>query len=277
MNRKTRFYLTIVFSLLIFVVRLGSFLDTDSDEDSTIELKRSDENTPALCQEEQTLELDSRITERGWYNYRQAAFCMDYVTQNADFDDSRAYRIGLGHDEHNVYVQRVFWRAVYQDLYEHDRTMIKSVADSLFAIGKEKQMNRTEFAEFVVSFVQDIPYSYVLDDEACNNTDQYDCLRKQRFGLLSPVEFLHTLYGDCDTRTLLLYTLLKHFNYSPMITNSWVYLHSVLLLDVNHGGNDYLDIRGKRYYFWETTGTGWQPGQLPPDCSDVSKWEIILD
>lgn len=89
------------------------------------------------------------------------------------------------------------------------------------------------------------------------------------------MEFLHTLKGDCDTRTVLLYGLLKGLGYSPKIANSEFYLHSMLLLDIPSRG-EYLVENGKRYYFWETTAAGWQSGQLPPRFSQKKHWEIVL-
>jgi hypothetical protein len=39
------------------------------------------------------------------------------------------------------------------------------------------------------------------------------CDGYERFGINTPVEFIATLQGDCDTRTLLLYTILAHYGY----------------------------------------------------------------
>jgi hypothetical protein len=49
----------------------------------------------------------------------------------------------------------------------------------------------------------------------------------------------------------------------------------MLLLDVVTSG-DYLTYNGKKYYFWETTAEGWKAGLMPPDFSNINKWEIAL-
>jgi hypothetical protein len=35
-------------------------------------------------------------------------------------------------------------------------------------------------------------------------------------------------------------------------------------------------INGKKYYFWETTNSGWSVGVLPPENWNISKWHLAL-
>jgi hypothetical protein len=166
---------------------------------------------------------------------------------------------------------------LYYDLYQHDKDKLSKLIDTLEQIQVASQLDRTDFANVVVSFVQDIPYSYVLDDEKCEQQEVLyeNCIENELFGILSPVEFLHTLSGDCDTRTVLLYTLFKNFNYNPKIAISQAYAHSVLLLDIAASG-DHIIHKGQKYFFWETTSTGWEAGILPPDANNVNNWSIAL-
>ncbi len=50
-------------------------------------------------------------------------------------------------------------------------------------------------------------------------------------GVYAPVEFVSNLRADCDTRTVMIYTLLSRFNYDVAILNSEKYRHSVLGLN----------------------------------------------
>ncbi|HWK02586.1 MAG TPA: hypothetical protein VNS58_03095 [Puia sp.] len=97
------------------------------------------------------------------------------------------------------------------------------------------QLDPVAFAKVVVSFVQDIPYVLILDRD-CNpdlysdpftqrylRTSDASCSSFQRFGINTPVEFMGTLKGDCDSRTLLLFTLLDHYGYDVAILSSEVY------------------------------------------------------
>lgn len=168
-----------------------------------------------------------------------------------------------------------FWQQVYYGLYEQNKTKLGFIQDSLRHIGDSLRLSRDDFARMVVSFVQDIPYQYILPD-SCGGHNDFPCNANVKYGILSQVEFLSTLRGDCDTRTVLLFTLLRNFGYEPVIINSQQYLHSMLALDIPTTG-EYLTHRGKRYAFWETTNVGWLPGMLPPDMNNTSYWNVILD
>ena len=39
---------------------------------------------------------------------------------------------------------------------------------------------------------------------------------------------------------------------------------------------DYIEHRGVRYYYWETTAVGWPAGMLPPSVSNSDYWEVAL-
>jgi hypothetical protein len=168
-----------------------------------------------------------------------------------------------------------FWRKVYYELYDKNKDRLTFIQDSLQFIQDSLALDREDFARMVVSFVQDIPYNYILPD-SCAGHDDFPCVPFVKYGILSPVEFLNTLQGDCDTRTVLLFTLLRNFGYEPVILNSTEYLHSMLALDIPTSG-DYIEHNGKRYAFWETTNVGWLPGMIPPDMSNKTYWNVILD
>ncbi len=132
-----------------------------------------------------------------------------------------------------------------------------------------------DFATMVVAFVQDIPYEYVIQEE-CTGSETAPCNGNVMLGLYSPVEFLGKMHGDCDTRTVVLYTLLRNFGYEPLIINSNEYLHSMLALDVASSGDDF-EYKGKKYAYWETTNVGWLAGMLPPDMNNKDYWSVALD
>jgi len=169
-----------------------------------------------------------------------------------------------------------FWGSVYLNLVEDSKPEILFIVDSLTELGRRKTLNRSELAELVVSFVQDIPYSYVRSGD-CAKEDNHGkpCIGNVALGLLSPYEFLHSLYGDCDTRAVLIYALLQELGYDPMIVVSDQYAHAMLALNIPSSG-DHLTFRGKKYYFWETTGKGWPLGMLPPNSNNINYWKIAL-
>ena len=229
------------------------------------------------CEQKQVdtqTEMDITLS---WLDYRQEEYCMSYSVLNSDYSLSRSNRNLYSEGYYTDY--RQLWGELYQELYNDSKSKLTEVTNELRAIQIGKQLNHAEFANTIVSFVQDIPYSFILGDERCEDQEEqaFDCLEDEKFGILSPVEFLYTLRGDCDTRTVLLYTLLREFDYHPKIAISNEYAHSILLVDVISAGSDFISSFGVDYYFWETTATGWQAGILPPHCNDISKWDIVLN
>ncbi len=256
--------------LVIVLAMLGN-----QDEGRNIVYVVPEYNNPD-CGEVQVIEYPDITTYRSWLEYRGLDFCVSYRTDEYSYETSNSLRHSFSSYEND---SDRFWRDVYRHLFNTDFGRVQELADSLYEIGVKKELNRNEFANMVVSFVQDIPYSYVLVNEDCDDQEPpyMECLEDEFLGILSPIEFLHTLVGDCDTRTVLLYTLFKHYDYHPMIVNSWVHSHSMFALDVQAPG-DYIEHRGRHYYFWETTATNWQAGEIPPTfSSDRDSWHIILD
>ncbi len=57
-----------------------------------------------------------------------------------------------------------FWGNLYDYLERTDSPSLDLVLDTFKAINKEHKLNQMEFAEMVVSCIQDIPYSFVLQE-----------------------------------------------------------------------------------------------------------------
>lgn len=211
---------------------------------------------------------------RNWIEYfNNTDFCSQYDISYEDFDNAEFNRNNITIDD--WIDDPDYWRQVYSRLYHDNKDLLGPLQDSLLRIKDERNLDRDAFATMVVAFVQDIPYEYVLPDE-CTGSEVSPCNGNVTFGIYSPVEFLGRMHGDCDTRTVLLYTLLRNFGYQPLIINSKEYLHSMLALDVASSGDDF-EYKGKRYAYWETTNVGWLAGMLPPDMNNKDYWSVALD
>ncbi len=180
-----------------------------------------------------------------------------------------------------------FWGDLYDYIERTDRPALDIIIDSFRSIQNEKKMNRMEFAEMVVTCVQDIPYSLVFQEE-CLDAANYEqdirklleecpecCIGNIMYGIQNPVSFIQNLKGDCDTRTVLIYSLLKNFGYDVAILNSDYYRHSIIGINVPASGKAKL-YNGKKYMLWETTAKYYAAGTLPATYSDVSYWDIVL-
>lgn len=173
-------------------------------------------------------------------------------------------------------------------LYLESRESLYFVYKSLDSIKSNNNIAKNDFPDVIVSMVQQIPYVAILD-ESCNPFDYQDeTLRKLlqsnpcqgyiKYGLKSPSEFLKDLKADCDSRTLFLFTLLKHYGYNVAIFGSDYYKHSLLGIElpvllenatsINHQGKD--------YYLWETTSKGFRIGEISQDIQNTNYWNLNI-
>ncbi|MXV50339.1 DnaJ domain-containing protein [Pedobacter sp. HMF7647] len=179
------------------------------------------------------------------------------------------------------------YAGIVSSLKEHDSTALNGVYGMLDSIRKTDSLSAPRFAETVVSLVQSIPYTLILPQD-CNpdlyhdpyistylNSPSPKCEGFQRFGINSPVEFLGSLHGDCDTRTLLLYSILSHYGYRVAMLSSEHYNHSLLGIDLPFDGAAFND-GGQRYVLWETTYAGIQPGLIAGAVANLDYWKITI-
>lgn len=176
--------------------------------------------------------------------------------------------------------------SLYVDVINSDYSDLDKVYSSLNYIREDRSLSRKKFAEVIVSMVQHIPYSYVvsnscrsaaLNDSSMNNNinNGTQCEGGVIGGLYTPLEFINKKKGDCDSRTVLIWTILTHFGYDAVILNSDLYGHSIIGLNIPSSGR-YKYYRGKRYYTWETTSIGYKVGMLPPSFSNIDKWYVAI-
>lgn len=172
----------------------------------------------------------------------------------------------------------------YPALHAHDQAAMESVIKAYRRVITRQSFSDLEAAEMIVTSVQSIPYVLVHPHSCehwrrqCRISGSLSQIcrwhRKGRacapsvdpIGVLSPVEFAYTLKGDCDTRTLFLYTVLNALDYDVVILNSDIRQHSVLgiALPGIRGRDQYRDrSAGKIYKVWETTSYGHRPGRYP--------------
>ncbi|MDP4699960.1 MAG: hypothetical protein NWS66_08440 [Saprospiraceae bacterium] len=169
---------------------------------------------------------------------------------------------------------------------KRDSASLTHLYSEMNTLGYNYKLTRKGFAEMLITFVQDIPYTLIVDSNCDPSLYRDNFIRKylqegkqcygyQRFGLLNPAEFTGTLLGDCDTRTLFLYTLFKYFNYDVIILGSQKYGHSILGINLPYHGI-HKKVEGKSYFVVETTAQGMYPGILAPSISDMTYWKVNL-
>ena len=182
--------------------------------------------------------------------------------------------------------EKTFWRDLYSYIEGTDTPSLDLIMETFIKINQDKKLNQMEFAEMVVSCIQDIPYSFVFQKEC--PTENYDittkhilekcpecCIGNVKYGIQNPVSFIKNLKGDCDTRTVIIYSILKYFNYDVAIVNSEFYRHSIIGINLPASGLHKI-YKGKKYTLWETTAKYFEVGYLSPGFDDVTYWNVVL-
>lgn len=179
---------------------------------------------------------------------------------------------------------------IYEKVWKNDQTLLPSILRMMDSIRVAANLSRIAFADMAVSFVQSIPY-VLVHDQSCSEIVQSnphdafvqsyhsagkECLPKIKYGLQAPAEFGYNLKGDCDTRAILLYTILDHFKYDVAMLVSQAYGHCILGVNGLGTGIAKYGAAGKKYVVWETTAKGFRLGQLPGEISNMKNWEIAL-
>ncbi|MBN2440159.1 MAG: hypothetical protein JXJ04_02400 [Spirochaetales bacterium] len=212
---------------------------------------------------------DYYVADHSWY-YVGKYYKSDFMIAKNDYSNSVAERDNFqperGHAEDNgEYITlwdidfNEFYADLYGYLYQQNSSRLNKVKEALQFFRDSYSLGYAEFAEFVIACVQYT--TYLLPDKL--------------FGIYTPLEVIQSKTGDCDSRAVLLYTILRDFGYEVVVFYSDYYQHAMLGI-AYVGAGDYLKYGGVKYFFVETTATGWEIGDLPPDWSDTNKWVILF-
>ena len=270
-----------IFALILGLLSLlkGSFKNERKRERVTnVEEKSTTKPIP------ESMKKDSIISHhRIWKDYNNNIYEGNLDILKTDYTLSYNNRQNTNYHLRNNYS----WSKMYSDLINFDKKKLNRIYLMFNQIQKKDKLNSLEFAEVIVSCVQDIDYSLVLQKE-CNPYLYQDkfireylsecnecCIGNIKYGVQSPVEFMSNLYGDCDTRTILLYTILSKFGYDVVVLGSMQYQHSILGINLPYQGK-YKVHNGNKYYVWETTSVGFTPGIIPPHQANMDLWKIHL-
>jgi len=180
---------------------------------------------------------------------------------------------------------------IYQAMLDNDSSGLLYLYETFDSIKAANELDEVAFSQMLVSAIQSQPYFLVLDKGCDDNySDDFTrnylancktdcCIGNELFGVLSPVEFLSDLKGDCDTRSLLLYQLFKHYNYNVALLTSNYYKHAMIAVNFAQPLSELgsgVTIRDKKYYMWETTSPDLNYGEVPSSFNNLAYWDISL-
>ena len=152
---------------------------------------------------------------------------------------------------------RVVWAEVYHRVFYHSVSQMSAVLDGFNKIFINENFDARDKIYFIITFVQNIKYGRpggMLD-------------------LFPPLGTIAYRFGDCDSKTMLLYVILEKMGVDCAMLWSYNYKHAMLGIKVNGRGN-FLVANGKKYYFLETTYPNWEVGEIPPEFNNIKFWFI---
>ena len=141
-----------------------------------------------------------------------------------------------------------------------DDPELQGIARGLKEVAKKKGYDYYETADFILAFVQSLPY---VPDDVSTPYDEFP-----KF----PFETLVDGGGDCEDTSILYATLMKILGYDVVLIG----LPDHMMVGVAVRGEVprlkyyYVDAFGRRYLPAETTGEGWRVGDAPEEFLEVS-------
>ncbi len=275
------------FVILMFFISLISGIHSAVINTSTKEVIKPKETEYSVEEKVQKIRLqDSSILishKLTWRDYNKYLYKGNLSVLESDYKLSTNHRNLTHYNLFNDYQ----WSLLYNSLIENDKSKLENVFTTFDSIARANQLNKKQFAEMVVSCIQSIPYALVMQQNC--NKDSYEenfikhqlekcprcCISDIKYGIQAPVEFIANLKGDCDTRTVILFTILSKFGFDVAVLGSLSYQHSIIAINLPYSGT-YKVIKGQKYYVWETTASGFQPGILDPKISNMNLWNVHL-
>lgn len=293
-NNLFWFFVSIVVILSIIKLNFGIF-DT---KDLATDIVRND-SLSKINWDEKIIDKDSSYIESDsaeniieylersweWEDFKGTAYVLIFKVKKNDYLFSKSQRINSEN----------YSGALYAEMFMTDNRFLEDMINSYKGIIQNKGLNPYESLEMIVTSIQSIPYTYVLNgNPKCGEAENISkrkipaenctvstspcgcCDNVIPFAVYSPVEFAVQQTADCDTRSLFAYTILKRLGFDVAIMSSREEWHSVLGVSVPNVPGD-----GKRgnignarnYFLWELTSYGHALGQY----IDGSDWEIALN
>lgn len=131
---------------------------------------------------------------------------------------------------------------------------VAQVASNFLAISQEQGFSTFQEISNILAFVQAIPFK--SDQET-----------KGKKYLRFPLETLYEKKGDADCKAILFAAILKCIGYEVLVLEGSQTI-AIAVAGAQGVPGRFFDYQGRRYYYCETSSTGWKIGEIPPDLSE---------
>jgi len=145
---------------------------------------------------------------------------------------------------------------VYMARDPNDREYIRMLVQEINRISYKYGFSEKRRIEFVAAFIQSLPYTSDEETTPWNEYPRY------------PIETLFDRGGDCEDTSILAAALLREMGYDVALIFLPYEKHVAVGVAVSTYGS-YYEYNGKKYFYLETIGEGWELGQIPSCFQDT--------
>jgi len=138
-----------------------------------------------------------------------------------------------------------------------DDYYINSMVQHINSAAYSKGFTESEKVNFVISFVQSLPYTV---DSVTTDWNEYP-----RY----PLETLFDRGGDCEDTSILVAALLDRMGYDVCLLFLSHENHCAVGIALDGVSGSYYEHDGSNYYYLESTGDGWEIGDIPSSFTDT--------
>ncbi|WP_296636191.1 ABC transporter permease [Polaribacter sp.] len=280
-----RFLINIITILALFGI-ISNILKYKNNDDYDYE--RDDKNETEFIEvEKDSLQNADKlfINQHRWVDFKGNKFDEKFISSLKQYRESNQFLNNL-----SIREDYYFWSNLYKKASDFEKTKMDSIRKMFIKLkpyNEVKTMTSIDQLNAILTSIQAIPY-YLVHEGSCQQSaylsdfsKQYHqqnepCKPNTKYGLSMPSEFMANFKGDCDTRALFLYSILKERGLDVAVLVSEQYGHAILGINIP-GRGKYVTKNGKKYLTFETTSKGWKIGQLPPNCSNTRYWKVALN
>ena len=138
-----------------------------------------------------------------------------------------------------------------------DDAYIRSMVQQINSAAIIKGFTEIEKVNFVIAFVQSLPYTVDSVTTSWNEYPRY------------PIETLFDRGGDCEDTSILVCALLDQMGYDTALLLLEDEEHCAVGVSITGASGVYYEVDGKKYYYLETTGDGFKIGQIPSSITQT--------
>lgn len=215
-----------------------------------------------------TLYVDKRIpdyrqTDPEWQTFRYEWYCQD---------GSNIIWLEVPIDLKMYTYYRSLDRYMKVGEYYHyamdanNREIIRQIVSGIQDVGSTLSYDDMDMIREVVKFVQDvIEYEYDIDSTGQAEYPRY------------PIETLCERRGDCEDTAILMAAMLKELGYEVCFVDLPQHVAVAVQAVDDYDSTPYYELNGHRYVYIESTGSGWNIGDVPEEYLQVEAEFFLVD